>query len=75
MIFFNIRHLTFRHWRDLKGDADNSLKILNGDERPQNGSDADSFTFASLNQLDNDSEQNILIGQSFTAYIYNHLRA
>lgn len=62
-------YFTFRHWRDLEGDADDSLKILNGDERPQNGSDADSFSFASLNQLDNNWEQIIFIFQSFTAYI------
>lgn len=45
----NVAYSTFRDRRDLKGDADDSLKILNRDERPQNGPDTDCLSFASLN--------------------------
>lgn len=40
----------------MKRDANDSLEILDGHERPQNGPHADGFSFASLNQLQHFSE-------------------
>lgn len=34
-----------------EGDADDSLQILNGNQRPQDGSDADGLSFTGVYQL------------------------
>ena len=45
--------LAFGQSRDLEREADDPLQVLDGDERPEDGSNADGFTLPCMDQLEN----------------------
>lgn len=50
--------LTFSYWRETEGGADDALEMVDGHQRPQDGSDAESFSFTTFDQLWKQSRSN-----------------